>query len=139
MVIINGRRSPICFTTTMLSLSIMMMMMMTTMVKECDGWMTPCNGSTTVECIHVVEFDEEVEFQMDTEVHRWILGEKNSGKNHISGKSLNKNKAAGGPGSKNYNAAGHQPVAAYVDSNWSSMSALMWTIEFTFAFTHHIW
>lgn len=53
-------------------------MMMTTMVKECDGWMTPCNGSTTVECIHVVEFDEEIEFQMDTEVHRWILEETNS-------------------------------------------------------------
>ncbi|KAL7604650.1 hypothetical protein Lser_V15G20316 [Lactuca serriola] len=104
MVIINGRRSPISFTTAMLSLSMMMMMMTTTMVKECDGWMTPCNGSTTVECIHVVEFDEEIEFQMDTEVHRWILEQTNSPKDHISGKSLDKDKAAGGKGSKAYNA-----------------------------------
>ncbi|CAI9259613.1 unnamed protein product [Lactuca saligna] len=89
MVIINGRRSPICFTTTMLSLSMMMMMMMTTtMVKECDGWMTPCNGSTMVECIHVVDVDEEIEFQMDTEVHRWILVQTNSPKPHIVPKAL---------------------------------------------------
>ncbi|CAH1420971.1 unnamed protein product [Lactuca virosa] len=107
MVIVNGQRSPISFTTTMLSLSMMMMMMMTTMVKECDGWMTPCNGSTTVECIHVVEFDEEVEFQMDTEVHRWILGQTNSGEPHISGGSMKPDKAVGGTGSTS-NDVGHR-------------------------------
>nr|KAJ0208775.1 hypothetical protein LSAT_V11C400222560 [Lactuca sativa] len=78
-MMMNGR-SPICFSTTaILSLSIILMMM-TTMVKECAGWMTPCNGSTTAECNHVFEIDEELEFLMDTEVHRWILKEtKNSG------------------------------------------------------------
>ncbi|CAI9264847.1 unnamed protein product [Lactuca saligna] len=104
MVIINGRRSPISFTTAMLSLSMMTMMMMTTMVKECDGWMTPCNGSTTVECIHVVEFDEEIEFQMDTEINRWIMGEAEKTGGHITYKGMNQGKAVDGKGSKSYNA-----------------------------------
>ncbi|CAI9259614.1 unnamed protein product [Lactuca saligna] len=100
MVIINGRLSPISFTTAMFSVS-MMMMMMTSMVKECDGWMTPCNGSTTVECIHVVEFDEEVEFQMDTEVHRWILEKTKPPKPHLTQGALKPaNPACEGEGCK---------------------------------------
>ncbi|CAI9264848.1 unnamed protein product [Lactuca saligna] len=104
MVIINRRRSPISFITAMLSLSMMMMIMMTTMVKECDGWMTPCNGSTTVECIHVVEFDEEIEFQMDTEINRWIMVEAKKTDGHITYKGMNKGKAVGDKGSTAYNA-----------------------------------
>ncbi|KAI3768524.1 hypothetical protein L2E82_19272 [Cichorium intybus] len=71
-MVITGR-SPICFTTAMLSLSIILMM---TMIKDCDGWMTPCNG--TAECYRIFEIHEELEFLMDTEVNRRILGTTNS-------------------------------------------------------------
>ncbi|KAF5821850.1 hypothetical protein HanRHA438_Chr01g0020271 [Helianthus annuus] len=58
-------------TTTILSLSIIMLVMMM-MIKDCDGWLAACNGSTAAECL-VVEVEEQ-EFMMDTEEHRRILG-----------------------------------------------------------------
>ncbi|KAI3500690.1 hypothetical protein L1887_36514 [Cichorium endivia] len=64
---INGRRA-IFFTASFLLLSIILMM---TMIRDCDGWMMACNGSTTAEC-QVIE-DEEQEFFMDTEEHRRLL------------------------------------------------------------------
>ncbi|XP_023733194.1 uncharacterized protein LOC111881031 [Lactuca sativa] len=113
MVIINGQRSPISFTTAMLSASIMMMMM-ATMVKECDGWMTPCNGSTTVECIHVVEFDKEIEFQMDTEINRWIMGEAKNTDGHIGYQGMQQNQHIGGDtGSRSYNVGNRKDCKAH--------------------------
>ncbi|KAI3768494.1 hypothetical protein L2E82_19219 [Cichorium intybus] len=49
--------------------------MMTT-IRDCNGSLEACVGSTAAECL-VVE-DEEQEFLMDTEEHRRILATTNS-------------------------------------------------------------
>ncbi|KAI3500685.1 hypothetical protein L1887_36509 [Cichorium endivia] len=104
-MVITGR-SPVCFTTAILSLSIILMM---TMINDCDGWMTPCNGSIEAECIQIFEIHEELEFLMDTEVNRRILGTANS--KPIVYKGLQPgNPACSGKncGGKKYNANGRK-------------------------------
>ncbi|KAL4582007.1 hypothetical protein LXL04_006544 [Taraxacum kok-saghyz] len=80
MVIVNGGRSQIRFSTTILSLSIILIIT-TTMINGCDGWMKPCNGSTTVESCSgdVLDvIDQELELLI-IEAHRRILEGGNSG------------------------------------------------------------
>ncbi|CAH1418271.1 unnamed protein product [Lactuca virosa] len=64
MLIIN-RRNPVFFTSALLLLSIILTM---TIIRNCDGSMAACNGSTMADCSQVIE-DEEQEFLMDTEEH----------------------------------------------------------------------
>nr|QBJ05437.1 rapid alkalization factor-like peptide 8 [Taraxacum kok-saghyz] len=77
----NGRRTPICFTTTIMFVSLLLILMMTMMIKDCEA--AACSG-TVAECM-VIE-GEEQEFLMDTEEHRRILATTNS--NSISYGSL---------------------------------------------------
>ncbi|KAI3500687.1 hypothetical protein L1887_36511 [Cichorium endivia] len=97
----------------MLSLSIILMM---TMIKDCDGWMTPCNG--TAECYRIFEIHEELEFLMDTEVNRRILGTANS--EPITYEGLERNKpVCKGPdcGGEKYNAKGERKCEPYDHCN----------------------
>ncbi|MFS7947931.1 hypothetical protein Hanom_Chr06g00553971 [Helianthus anomalus] len=54
---------------TIFSLSIIMFMM----IKDCDGWMAPSNSSCGAAECQVFE-DDDLEFMMDIEVYRRILG-----------------------------------------------------------------
>ncbi|GJU02530.1 hypothetical protein Tco_1112868 [Tanacetum coccineum] len=67
----RGGTNPICFTTTILTITVILMI---TIIKDCDGSMTACNGSTAAECLQLVSVEQEEEFMMDTEEHRRILG-----------------------------------------------------------------
>ncbi|KAF5766153.1 hypothetical protein HanRHA438_Chr15g0724211 [Helianthus annuus] len=78
-------------TTAILWLSIIMLVMMM-LIKDCDGWMAACNGSTAAECRVVV--DEVQEFMMDTEDHRRILEGYND--HLVYGTALEKGKGACG-------------------------------------------
>ncbi|GJR71729.1 rapid alkalinization factor [Tanacetum coccineum] len=80
----RGGTSPIIRFTLIVSTTIVVLMM----IKDSDGSMTACNGSTAAEC-ELVHVEEEEEFMMDTEAHRRILVGKND---HISLNSLEKGK-----------------------------------------------
>ncbi|PWA51035.1 rapid ALkalinization Factor [Artemisia annua] len=86
----RGGTSPICFTTTILAITVILMI---TMIKDCDCSMTACNGSTTADC-QLVSVEEEEEFMMDSEEHRRIL---EAGKDHLSLASLDPHNPACAP------------------------------------------
>ncbi|GJT49241.1 hypothetical protein Tco_0975398 [Tanacetum coccineum] len=81
----RGGTSPIIRFTLIVSTTIVVLMI----IKDCDGSMTACNGSTAAECLQLVSVEQEEEFMMDTEEHRRILVGKND---HISLNSLEKGK-----------------------------------------------
>ena len=83
------------------------------MINGCDGWMKPCNGSTTVESCggDVLDvIDQELELLI-IEAHRRILeGGNSGGGGHIVKRALKSGSSACGDncGGKQYN-AGKRP------------------------------